>query len=208
MHKTKSKLLAVLLLWLVSAPTFAISRTNNPMPPDGPPSFWDIFGPSDFFTKGSSYLWGNYQFASNRGSRPETTAGILPPVGLYYEHYLFWNLGLRLGINGQAWNEDRVLFESATTQYKEEFEYRYATASAGLAFHFTVSDVWDPYIGVDWSYRYARGFCDCVDETNTRTTRDLFIGTRFFISNSFFLMAEFGSHGVGYGAVGLGYNFY
>jgi len=164
----------------------------------------DLFEQSELFEEGSLLFSSQYLLWSTMGSRPDRTEMLIPPVGLQIERQVFRNFGVRLGVNLHVWEEEKILATSPAQDFFETFEYRYWTISAGVKWHFSIDEKWDPYFGVDTNFRRGRGFCDCEDNSGSTFSVDPFIGTRYFLSKHFFASLEFGRTGVGFIAAGFG----
>lgn len=168
-----------------------------------------LFSQSDLFSPRSSFIWGDYQLLSTRGKRPDQTGVIIPPVGLNFERQLFFNLGARLSLSTNWWEEDKALVIAGSERFTELFEYRYWTGSLGVTWHFTIMSDWearwDPYIGAALDYRHISATCDCSTETVKFLSKSAFIGTRYFLFPRFYLSGEFGRLGTGYFKFGLGF---
>jgi hypothetical protein len=208
-HFTHRYLLLSLCIFL----TTQVFAVNDPPSKTPPPllsqrfgwDFEDLFDESDLFTERSTFVWANYQAFSTRGSRDDKTGTIIPAVGLHFERQVFYNLGIRLGANLHVWEEEKILVESFSQSFTETFEYRYWTVAVGGTWHFTLDSNWDPYLGIQASYRHSSAACDCVEGSSNTTSFDLLIGTRYFMADRFYLSAEVGQHGVGYLQLGLGF---
>lgn len=165
---------------------------------------WDLFDESDIFLENSSFLWADYQPLSNRASRENFTGVRVPPLGIHYEKRLFHNLGARISYSAHWWKEDIVLVQSSSTEFSELFKYYYNTFWLGLTWHFSVSDIIDPYLGMGYSYRNIHATCNCISETIQDGSFDLLIGARIILGERLFFSGEIGHLGVGYFKVGAG----
>lgn len=169
----------------------------------------DLFAQSELFSPKSTFIWGDYQLLSTRGKRPDFTKTIVPMVGLNYERQLALNLGVRLSVSTNWWEEDKALVIAGSERFTELFAYQYWVVSAGLSWHFNiVSDWdprWDPFVGATIDYRLASATCDCSTEKVKFFSRSAFLGTRYFLKPRFYLSGEFGRLGTGYFKFGFGF---
>lgn len=167
----------------------------------------DLFEQSKAFVPAANLLWADYQAISTGGERVYKTGNITPPLGLNYERQLVHNLGVRASVSSHWWRENRPLAQAGSELFTEDFVYQYWTLGLGLSWHFAVNERWDPYLGYMYSYRTARGACECLAERGSARGGDFYVGTRFLISPSFFLSGEIGQHGTGTFKVGMGLDF-
>ncbi|MEL7532844.1 MAG: OmpA family protein [Bacteroidota bacterium] len=166
-----------------------------------------IFEQSKAFVPAANLLWVDYQALSTGGERIYKTGNITPPLGINFERQLVHNLGVRASLGSHWWRETRPLAQAGGELFTEEFVYQYWTLGLGLSWHFAINERWDPYLGYMYSYRFARGACQCLAENANTRGGDFYLGTRFLLTPSFFLSAEIGQHATGTFKAGMGLDF-
>lgn len=166
-----------------------------------------LFDQSKAFVPAANLLWADYEAVSTGGERIYKTANITPPLGINFERQLVHNLGARVSLGSHWWRETRPLAQAGGELYTEDFVYQYWTLGLGLSWHFAINERWDPYVGYMYSYRTARGACDCLAERGSARGGNFYVGSRFLISKGFFLAGEIGQHSTGTFKVGMGLDF-
>ncbi|MEN0050615.1 MAG: hypothetical protein AAF806_26355, partial [Bacteroidota bacterium] len=131
----------------------------------------EIFEESDLL-EDHSFLWGDYQIASNLDQIGMPSRTIVPMVGLNFEKQLFYNIGFRVSAGNSWWEEEIVLVRSPEAEFTELFRTQYWSAGLGLIFHLNVNDSIDPYFGYAFSYRLLYTACDCMSELRQSYTHD------------------------------------
>ena len=201
------------IIILISLGIFNVSHSHTekggPLEPDGLLEiFEELFEPSEYFEDGVNFIWSDFQVFSTRGKREDKTKTRIPMIGLNYEKQLFYNLGLRINVSTNWWEEEKALVVSGEREFTESFKYQYWTAGGGLTWHFNLSETkFDPYVGLMLNVRYSSAECNCLESSKTKLTGDILIGTRYKLGESFFASLELGRHGTGYLKGGVGFKF-
>ncbi len=166
-----------------------------------------LFDQSKAFVPAANLLWVDYQALSTGGERVFKTGNITPPLGINFERQLVHNLGVRASLGSHWWRETRPLAQAAGELFTEDFIYQYWTLGIGVSWHFAINERIDPYVGYMYSYRFARGACECLAENASTRGGDFYVGTRLLLTPSFFLSAEIGQHATGTFKAGMGLDF-
>jgi hypothetical protein len=167
----------------------------------------DLLLDSDNFLSNKQSILVNYGLISNRGQRIDIKETTLPSLDLMYERQIWHNMGVRVAVGSHWWEEQKLLAQSTTELFYENFKYKYWTFGSGITWHLNVNDKWDPYLGLMTTVRWVQASCNCYDINQTLLTLDIYAGTRYVLNKRFFLVGELGRHQTSFIKIGSGIKF-
>lgn len=119
----------------------------------------------------------------------------IPAVGLIIEKSIFGNLGVGVNLGFQQWKVPVL-----------NYKYQYFSGSLRAAYHFAILKKLDPYVGGAVAYRRLVLRSSDRSNFNGKITPHLFVGTRYYLTDSLGAFAEFGNDALS--SVKLGISLY